>query len=54
VGLGEGWVDPSGIPPTAEAIQTHLAEVAATEPFTVPESIFDEVAQVCSQLGIRL
>lgn len=51
VGLGEGWV---GTDPSAEDIEAHLAEVAAVEPFTVPESIFDEVADTCSRLGIPL
>ncbi len=54
VGLGEGWVAHQGAPPTAEAIDSHLAEVAATEPFMVPGSIFDEVTQICSRLGIPL
>ncbi len=54
VGLGEGWVAPLGTPPTAEAIEAHLAEVAATEPFIVPSSIFDEVTQICSRLDISL
>ncbi len=54
VGLGEGWVASPDTPPTAEAIEAHLAEVAATEPFTVPGSIFDEVTQICSRLGIPL
>jgi NAD(P)-dependent dehydrogenase (short-subunit alcohol dehydrogenase family) len=54
VGLGEGWVQSSDAPPTAEAIAEHLAEVAATEPFTVPSSIFDEVTQICSRLDIPL
>ena len=54
VGLGEGWVASTDTPPTAEAIEAHLAEVAATEPFIVPGSIFDEVTQICSRLGIPL
>jgi len=54
VGLGEGWGASPGTPPTAEAIEAHLAEVSATEPFIVPDSIFDEVTQICSQLGIPL
>jgi len=51
VGLGHGWV---GHEPTAEDIEAHLAEVAATEPFIVPGSIFDGVADTCSRLGIPL
>ena len=54
IGLGEGWVASSDMPPTAESIETHLAEVAATEPFSVPGSIIDEVAQICSRIGIPL
>ena len=54
VGLGEGWVASPEAPPTAEDIEVHLAEVAATKSFTVPDSIFDEVTQICSRLGIPL
>jgi NAD(P)-dependent dehydrogenase (short-subunit alcohol dehydrogenase family) len=54
VGLGDGWVASSDAPPSAEDIEANLAEVAATEPFTVPDSIFDEVAQICERLGIPL
>lgn len=52
VGLGEGWLAAPGTAPTAEDVATHLAEVAATEPFTVPTSIFDEVAGIADRLGI--
>jgi NAD(P)-dependent dehydrogenase (short-subunit alcohol dehydrogenase family) len=54
VGLGKGWVADPGTPPTAESIEAHLVEVAATEPFSVPGSIFDEVQQICTRLGIPL
>lgn len=54
VGLGEGWVAADGTPPTAESIREHLGEIAATDRFIVPSSIFDEVTQVCSTLGIPL
>jgi NAD(P)-dependent dehydrogenase (short-subunit alcohol dehydrogenase family) len=54
IGLGEGWVASPDSPPTAEAIEAHLAEVGAIEPFIVPDSIFDEVMQICSRLGIPL
>jgi hypothetical protein len=52
VGLADGWLPPVGSTPTADDIATHWAEVSATEPFTVPTSIFDEVAAVCDRLGI--
>jgi NAD(P)-dependent dehydrogenase (short-subunit alcohol dehydrogenase family) len=52
VGLGDGWVAPSGSAPTAEDIAEHFATVAAPEPYIIPSSIFDEVTQVCTQLSI--
>jgi NAD(P)-dependent dehydrogenase (short-subunit alcohol dehydrogenase family) len=52
VGLGEGWLAEPGSQPTAEDIAARLAEVSATEPFSVPMSIVDEVLGVCNRLGI--
>jgi NAD(P)-dependent dehydrogenase (short-subunit alcohol dehydrogenase family) len=52
VGLAEGWLAAPDAPPTADDVATHLGEVSATEPFTVPTSIFDEVGDVCTRLGI--
>jgi NAD(P)-dependent dehydrogenase (short-subunit alcohol dehydrogenase family) len=52
VGLGEGWLAPAGSKPTADDIEAHLGEVAATEPFTVPTTIFDEIAELCRRLEI--
>ena len=52
VGLGEGWAAAGGGEPTADHIEAHLADVSATEPYTVPMSIFDEVAQICTRMGI--
>jgi NAD(P)-dependent dehydrogenase (short-subunit alcohol dehydrogenase family) len=51
-GLGEGWVAPRGIAPMAEDIAEHLATITASEPHIIPSSIYDEVTQVCTQLGI--
>jgi NAD(P)-dependent dehydrogenase (short-subunit alcohol dehydrogenase family) len=50
VGLGEGWLADGE--PTADDIAAHLSEVSATEPFTVPSSIFEEVFAVCERVGI--
>lgn len=50
--LGPGWVRPPGAVPSAEDVEAHLAAVSATEPFTVPDSIFDEIAELCRQLGL--
>src|SRR5271163_813686 len=52
VGLGQGWLADAGSDPTADDIAAHLDEVSATEPFTVPASIFEEVFAVCAQLGV--
>ena len=52
VGLGEGWLADSETEPTADDIQAHLDEISATEKFIVPDSIVDEVLEVCDRLGI--
>src|SRR5262249_53752197 len=52
VGLGEGWVAKPGSNPSADDVEAHLAEISRTDPFTVPMSIFDEVADICTRLGI--
>jgi NAD(P)-dependent dehydrogenase (short-subunit alcohol dehydrogenase family) len=52
VGLGEGWLAEPGSNPTADDVAAHLAEISATEPFTVPGSIFEEVFAVCAKLGV--
>jgi len=52
VGLGEGWLAAPNSRPTADDVATHLSEVSAVEPFTVPGSIFDEVFAVCERLGV--
>lgn len=52
VGLGQGWFAEKDSNPTADDIEAHLSEVSATEPFTVPDSIFEEVFAVAAQLGV--
>lgn len=52
VGLGDGWVADAHGNPIAEDIANHLREVTTAQPYTIPTSIFDEVSQVCAQLGI--
>jgi NAD(P)-dependent dehydrogenase (short-subunit alcohol dehydrogenase family) len=53
LGLGEGWLADPDQNPTADDIAANLPEVSATEPFTVPGSIFDEIFSVCQRLGIN-
>ena len=38
--------------PTADDIATHLAEMSATSPFSIPASILDEVMEICARRGI--
>ncbi|BBZ17427.1 SDR family NAD(P)-dependent oxidoreductase [Mycolicibacterium gadium] len=52
-GLGQGWLADTETEPTAEDILTHLDEVSATDKFIVPDSIVDEVLEVCDRLGIN-
>ncbi len=52
VGLGHGWLAKPGSIPTAEDIVAHLTDVSATEPFSIPTSIVDEVLGICERLGI--
>ena len=54
VGLAEGWLAAPGTDPTAEHIAARIAEISATEPFTDPGSIFEEVFAVCDRLGIAV
>ncbi|TVY03499.1 SDR family NAD(P)-dependent oxidoreductase [Mycolicibacterium porcinum] len=51
IGLSEGWMAPADSTPSADDIAARLAEVAATEPFTIPGSIYDEVFEVTERLG---
>ncbi|CRZ13311.1 SDR family NAD(P)-dependent oxidoreductase [Mycolicibacterium neworleansense] len=52
VGLGEGWMASPHSNPSADDIAAHLSEVAATEPFAIPGSIYDEVFEVTARLGV--
>jgi NAD(P)-dependent dehydrogenase (short-subunit alcohol dehydrogenase family) len=52
VGLGEGWLAEPGSQPTADDIAARLTEVSATKPFSVPASIFDEVSEIWTRLGL--
>jgi len=52
IGLGRGWLAGQDTNPTAEDVAAHLSEVSATEPFMIPESIYEEVFAVYERLGI--
>jgi len=52
IGLGDGWLADPDEDATAEDIAEHLEEISATEPFTVPLSVADEIFTVLGQLGM--
>ncbi len=52
IGLGSGWLAEAGSAPSADDIVAHLDQLSATEPFSVPGSIFDEIAEICTRRGI--
>jgi NAD(P)-dependent dehydrogenase (short-subunit alcohol dehydrogenase family) len=54
VGLAEGWLAEAGTVPTADDVYEHLSEISATEPYTIPMSIVDEVFGICERLGISV
>jgi len=52
MGLTDGWLADADSEPTADDVLTHLDEISATENFIVPDSIVDEVLDVCDRRGI--
>ncbi len=44
VGLAEGWYAGMGAEPTVDDVAAHLAEISRLEPYSVPMSIYEEVA----------
>ena len=43
IGLAQGWLADRGTEPTADDIAAHVAEISATDQFTIPESNYEEV-----------
>jgi NAD(P)-dependent dehydrogenase (short-subunit alcohol dehydrogenase family) len=54
VGLAEGWLAPSGAKPSVDDVAAHAAAMTATERFSIPRSLFDEIAETCAQRGFKL
>jgi hypothetical protein len=48
--LTEGWAAEPGNTPTAEDVKAHLAQIRETERYTIPMSIFDEIAEIFGRL----
>jgi NAD(P)-dependent dehydrogenase (short-subunit alcohol dehydrogenase family) len=51
-GLGHGWLADASSAPSVDDIAERFTEISATEPFSVPDSIVDEVLEVCDRLGV--
>lgn len=51
-GLADGWTAERGTVPTAEDFAEHFATISATEPYFVPRSIFEEIAQLVGRFGL--
>lgn len=54
VGLSEGWLAPAGTKPSVDDIAAHEAAITATERFSIPRSLFDEIAETCALRGFNL
>jgi NAD(P)-dependent dehydrogenase (short-subunit alcohol dehydrogenase family) len=52
VGLAAGWLSEPGERPAAEDIEEHLFEVESADSFSIPMSIFDEITDIVSRLGL--
>ena len=52
LGRSSGWVAEPGSQPSADDVEAHFAEISATEPHTIPLSIYDEVAEMCTQAKV--
>jgi NAD(P)-dependent dehydrogenase (short-subunit alcohol dehydrogenase family) len=53
VGQTRGWITKDD-EPSADDIAAHWGEVIEQDPYSIPQSIFDEVAETCSIVGIPL
>ena len=52
--LGRGWLAEAGSKPTADDIAVHIDEVSAVEPYIIPDSISDEILEVCDRRGVSI
>jgi NAD(P)-dependent dehydrogenase (short-subunit alcohol dehydrogenase family) len=54
VGLAKGWLSGAGTKPSVDDIAAHLDEINATDMFSVPAALVDEITETCAMRGIRL
>ena len=48
----QGWLADRGSEPTADDVAAHIAEISATEKFTIPETNYEEVFEITERLGV--
>jgi hypothetical protein len=53
IGLAQGWLAERSTEPTADDVAAHIAEISATEVFTIPETNYEEVFEVTERLAAR-
>jgi NAD(P)-dependent dehydrogenase (short-subunit alcohol dehydrogenase family) len=46
IGLARGWMAERGSEPTADDVAARIAEISATEKFTIPETNYEEVFEI--------
>jgi hypothetical protein len=51
IGLAKGWLADRGTEPTADDVAAHVAEISATDEFTVPETNYEEVFEITERLA---
>jgi NAD(P)-dependent dehydrogenase (short-subunit alcohol dehydrogenase family) len=51
IGLTQGWLAGRGTEPTADDVAAHVAEVSATDEFTIPETNYEEVFEITERLA---
>jgi hypothetical protein len=51
IGLTKGWLAERGSEPTVDDVAASIAEISATEKFTIPETNYEEVFEVTERLG---
>jgi NAD(P)-dependent dehydrogenase (short-subunit alcohol dehydrogenase family) len=52
IGLAAGWLVERGKEPTADDVAAHIAEISATEKFTIPETNYEEVFELTERLRV--
>jgi NAD(P)-dependent dehydrogenase (short-subunit alcohol dehydrogenase family) len=50
IGLAQGWLAERGSEPTPEDVAAHVAEISATDKFTIPDTNYEEVFEISERL----